>query len=64
MVQHIKETADAFVSSLAAIGLFSISANTADWTMKIISFLLGSTVSVLASVYYIKAIRKDKRKIK
>ena len=59
MIHHIKQTADGFVTLLGAIGFFTISANTADWTMKIISFLLGSTVSILAGIYYWKAIKKD-----
>ena len=61
MVHHIRETADGFISALGAIGLFTISANAADWTMKIISFVLGSAVSVLAIIYYSKAILKDRK---
>jgi membrane protein implicated in regulation of membrane protease activity len=62
MLHHIKQTADGFITLLGAIGFFSISANTADWTMKIISFLLGSIVSILAAVYYYRAIKNDNKK--
>jgi hypothetical protein len=62
MVHHIKETADGFISLLSVMGLFTISATTADWTMKVISFILGSAVSILAGIYYWKAIKSNKHK--
>jgi membrane protein implicated in regulation of membrane protease activity len=62
MIHHIKNTADGFVGGLAAIGLFAISANAADWSMKVVSFLLGSTVSILAIIYYSRALKKDNKR--
>jgi membrane protein implicated in regulation of membrane protease activity len=61
MIHHIRNTFDGFISALAAIGFFTISGTTVDWAMKIVSFSLGSIVSVLASVYYVKAIRRDSK---
>ena len=64
MLHHIRQTADGFISTLAALGLFTISATTLDIYMKIISFVLGTTVSILAIIYYVQAIRKDKKRNK
>lgn len=62
MIHHIKETADGILGFLSGLCFFTISAASVDMTMKVVSFILGSIVSVLASIYYIKAIRKQSRK--
>lgn len=61
MIHHIRQTADGFISALSALGLLTISSTTADWYMKVVTFFLGCIVSVLASIYYIIAIRKDRK---
>jgi membrane protein implicated in regulation of membrane protease activity len=62
MLHHIKQTADGFISLLGVLGLFTISATTVDMTMKVVSFILGSVVSILAGIYYYQAIKKDRNK--
>jgi hypothetical protein len=61
MIHHIKETADGVLGFLSGLCFFTISAASVDMTMKVVSFLLGSIVSILASIYYIKAIRGQKK---
>ena len=61
MIQHIKQTADGFISLVSGLGFFTISLTTLDTTMKIVTFCLGCITSVLASIYYIKAIREQKK---
>jgi len=62
MIHHIRQTADGFISLVSGLGFFTISATTVDTTMKVVSFSLGCVTSVLASIYYIKAIREQKKR--
>ena len=62
MLHHIKQTADGLATLIGGLGFFAVSANVADWTMKIISFILGCVVSIFAIIYYYQAIRKDSNK--
>jgi len=61
MLHHIRQTADGFISLVGGLGFFTISATAVDTTMKIVSFALGCVTSVLASIYYVKAIKEQKK---
>lgn len=61
MLHHFRQTADGLISLLSALGFFTISNTTADWVMKIVTFILGCIVSILAIIYYVQAIRRDRK---
>ena len=62
MIHHIRDTADGFTALVGGLGFFAISMNTLDTTVRIVSGILGGIASICAIIYYINALRKNKKK--
>ena len=63
MLQHIKDTLLGIIKSVGAISMFAVTWETMDITMKLVTFLLGTILSILAIRYYVLATKQLKNKM-
>ena len=64
MLQHIKDTLLGIIKSVGAISMYAVTWESVDITMKVITFFVGTVLSILAMRYYVIATKQLKAKNK